>query len=121
MRKICSGFLIAECMVVVVLCMVVIHSVASMESDKFMSDSGTLVLPKQTVTLYSILIQGGKGIQEDVVYLNDNKSNQIIAAVFDGNGGIGSENIQNDLIKKLIENSVVKKDVKKVFKQDFSI
>jgi serine/threonine protein phosphatase PrpC len=53
-----------------------------------------------------IRIQGGKAIQEDVVHVYDKDSKEpIIAALFDGNGGIGENSIRNDLLTKLLEYS----------------
>lgn len=50
----------------------------------------------------SLIIQGSKAIQADVVYISK-KDAGLIAAVFDGNGGIGQKTIENDLLQRLIK------------------
>ncbi|RTL04288.1 hypothetical protein EKK58_10795 [Candidatus Dependentiae bacterium] len=57
------------------------------------------------INTVSSIIQGGKSIQEDVVYVPSiiTPDQPIVAAVFDGNGGIGQEAINDDLLLRLLK------------------
>lgn len=58
-----------------------------------------------TMHTTSYIIQGGKGMQEDVVHISREKDQPILAAVFDGNSGIGQDAINKDLLRRIIQGS----------------